>query len=659
MATVVQRQPPPPALPLTPLSIPPQPPLIADALDLSPLSQPMTADTACYSAEPSMDVPLEGLRMTDELFALISEYRANGYTWKGICSVIQCLPALTPEYLSYLYYRKVAERKPTSQAVELQQKQEHEHEHEHEQEQEEVVEDDKLAAAASSTSAGKTSVASSSKSLASIVHLTLGQFYTMQRLVRKHGENWDLIAAHLGIRQRDLKRCWRGYSVNSRVTTKWTDQETELLCQCVDANIDIVEAALIIGTKIPRQCRYKLAYLKREERCETDRAEGRDEWSKQAEEYLVRLIKNNETMDSIDWDATSQLLNKDAAKCKARYVHLQAKHAATPSASQIADISKEVERQHETRGLIDWAEVGRAAGVPELTCLEHNTYEGGKRAWTYRVETFSWATANRMRTFIMKYYPGPTARINFIAVSNYMWINAGDCIHMNDLLLGKFEWSASALAALRRLCTTGMSNKEIAKQLSPGLSEGRVALAMHFINKKEHPDGALKEGARHTVQRIIDEHAGKLNVAMIRLVIRRNLPLCHRDTLEKWTNGAMLAHPFYIGKVKDTTPAAVFKMVAEGGMTTRDVAEKLDVPDAMVTNMLKEHSARRHTKSWTPGEVGVLMALAASAKGKRNWRYISDRIGTKSPKQCRSKHQHLRNKPEYSSAQSHSCGGAI
>ncbi|KAJ1718156.1 hypothetical protein LPJ61_006799, partial [Coemansia biformis] len=136
--------------------------------------------------------------------------------------------------------------------------------------------------------------------------------------------------------------------------------------------------------------------------------------------------------------------------------------------------NQEVQRRLSQGHQIDWARVSQAVGLGVLKCLEICQVDNGKARWTYDPNTFSWEMADRMKAFIADNYPVP-AMPNFHAVSNYLWINRDDCIHMSDMLQGNIVWTDEIKAQLIDMHRKGMQYKDIGKQLSPNLSAQKVA----------------------------------------------------------------------------------------------------------------------------------------------------------------------------------------
>ncbi|KAJ1725850.1 hypothetical protein LPJ61_005617, partial [Coemansia biformis] len=112
-----------------------------------------------------------------------------------------------------------------------------------------------------------------------------------------------------------------------------------------------------------------------------------------------------------------------------------------------------------------------------LKCLEICQVDEGKAWWTYDPNSFSWEMADQMKAFLADNYPAP-ATPNFCAVSNYLWINREDCIHMSDLLRGNIVWTDEIKARVVDMRRKGMLFKDISKQLSPNLS-AQKARVMH------------------------------------------------------------------------------------------------------------------------------------------------------------------------------------
>ncbi|KAJ2056250.1 hypothetical protein GGI17_006295 [Coemansia sp. S146] len=84
--------------------------------------------------------------------------------------------------------------------------------------------------------------------------------------------------------------------------------------------------------------------------------------------------------------------------------------------------------------------LSEAMGLGLRECLELSQYDVGKARWHYNPDLFSQDMADSMTGFIEEYYSAPTP-VNYRAVSNFMWVTMEDCIHIHDVLQGKFKWT--------------------------------------------------------------------------------------------------------------------------------------------------------------------------------------------------------------------------
>ncbi|KAJ1726223.1 hypothetical protein LPJ61_005337, partial [Coemansia biformis] len=159
---------------------------------------------------------------------------------------------------------------------------------------------------------------------------------------------------------------------------------------------------------------------------------------------------------------------------KVKYHQNQELGIADPLQGHVDATNLEVQRQLSQGHQVDWAQVSQAVGLDVLKCLEICQVDNGRARWTYDPDTFSWEMADRMKAFIADNYPAP-ATPNFRAVSNYMWINRDDCIHMSNLLQGNIVWTDEIKARVVDMHSKGMRFKDISKQLSPNLSAQKVA----------------------------------------------------------------------------------------------------------------------------------------------------------------------------------------
>ncbi|KAJ1719270.1 hypothetical protein LPJ61_006341, partial [Coemansia biformis] len=171
------------------------------------------------------------------------------------------------------------------------------------------------------------------------------------------------------------------------------------------------------------------------------------------------------------------------------YTHGQIKYhqnqelgIADPLQGHMDATNQEVQRQLSQGHQVDWAQVSQAVGLDVLKCLEICQVDNGKARWTYDPNAFSWEMADRMKAFLADNYPAP-ATPNFRAVSNYLWVDREDCIHMSDLLQGNIVWTDEIKAQIVDMRRKGMRFKDISEQLSPNLSAQKVAGVYHQLQR--------------------------------------------------------------------------------------------------------------------------------------------------------------------------------
>ncbi|KAJ1950406.1 hypothetical protein EC988_004398, partial [Linderina pennispora] len=95
------------------------------------------------------------------------------------------------------------------------------------------------------------------------IKISIHGFNRLQQLVRQHGEDWDLIGREMHALPSKMRNAWKGYGLDTRITTEWTADELATLRRCKDSCIPPGKTARIIGTKLPVQCRAMLSKLRR------------------------------------------------------------------------------------------------------------------------------------------------------------------------------------------------------------------------------------------------------------------------------------------------------------------------------------------------------------------------------------------------------------
>ncbi|KAJ2782523.1 hypothetical protein H4R18_002216 [Coemansia javaensis] len=198
--------------------------------------------------------------------------------------------------------------------------------------------------------------------------------------------------------------------------------------------------------------------------------------------------------------------------------NLPRQKAAEPQQEHVDAVNQEVQRQYESGMGVDWAAVSQAVGLSELRCLELCRFSEGKVQWAHDPDAFCRDTADRMEAFIAEHYPPPVSP-NFNAVSNYMWIDINDCIHMAQMLRGEFEWTDEARARVVRMREQGMTYKEIARQLSPNLTARRIARHTYNMKRPQHTSLTPKEKKR--IRSIVDKNSGKVSFRKVMELAKR------------------------------------------------------------------------------------------------------------------------------------------
>ncbi|KAJ2784845.1 hypothetical protein H4R18_000879 [Coemansia javaensis] len=333
----------------------------------------------------------------------------------------------------------------------------------------------------------------------------------------------------------------------------------------------------------------------------------------------------------VDWAEVAAALGRTVRSCHTKHVY-DLHQTPDPRPGQADAVDKEVQRQRELGPDVDWAAVSRATGLAELECLELCRIDEIKARWTYDPDTFSQQTADRMKAFIAEHYPSPVAP-NFRAVSNYMWIDAGDCIHMAKMLRGEFEWTDEAKAKLVKLREQGLPFSEIARQLSPILTGYKVGTChWHLVHPKPTP---LTTEERQRIKNIINENAGKMPYFEIRRLVAeafRGSPQGSRlvNCMETYAT----AHPFYKARLKALDKAQIANVTLSGAASNAEVARRLDLPPRMMWALVFKAESEMFPGSWSREEEARLVDILRAQKRPYKWRIIAALLGTRSARQC-------------------------
>ncbi|KAJ2784830.1 hypothetical protein H4R18_000864 [Coemansia javaensis] len=393
--------------------------------------------------------------------------------------------------------------------------------------------------------------------------------YKLLSQYRERGFTWGEIHQRYPIYPSEISlvNAFLRYGVKSRTTsgppkrTRWTQAETKRIEEVVALYSGPSTRLLAVESLVKEfpEKRQKLGVP----------------WTASEAAKLHDLV-NSYGQGLIDWAEVAAALGRTVRSCYKK--HIRDRHQIADSKLRQADaVDREVQRQRELGPDVDWAAVSRATGLAELECLELCRIDEIKARWTYDPDTFSQQTADRMKAFIAEHYPSPVAP-NFRAVSNYMWIDAGDCARMAQLLRGVFEWTPEAKAKLLRLREQGLPFKE----------------------------------------NIVDENAGKMPYFEIRRLVAeafRGSPQGSRlvNCMETYAT----AHPFYKARLEALDKTQIANDILSGAASNAEAGVRAlgTVPLAFTKNAAEAPTGRP-----------PLVILHGLFGSKQNWRAISKQL---------------------------------
>ncbi|KAJ2407350.1 hypothetical protein J3F80_002885, partial [Coemansia sp. RSA 2526] len=451
-------------------------------------------------------------------------------------------------------------------------------------------------------------------------------------LVEAYGKDWERIGQETDVSPRRAQRIWAQHQQRQKVTQAWTKEELETLRNCIRDGIGMAEASRIIGTKMSYACNAKMQSLKRAG-LNNAFQKSRTLWNDDDVARLVHLVSTSKGGD-IDWTAIGKELGRTAKSCHLRYTKLHQKHY-NAKADHSQTVSREVQKQYEQHQRVDWTNVAQQLGLSERECLEANQFNDGKARWVYDPDTFSWDTADRMAQFIKNNYPKPVP-VNYTAVSNYMWTDKSDCVKMTSLLRGEVTWTAEALALVVRLRDSGMKFEDIAHQLSPTVSASRVTATYHK-QKNPHVYQPLLDTDRQQIKDIMDTRAHYMDFADLRALVIQSMPNANKSALYTFVDSHGAALPAYKERLKNSNVEHIASQIMSG--TKQSVlAKQMGIPSLMLTNLMRSRTFSMHSRTWTQEETDKLIEVARASPGPFNWKSISEEVGTKDPKQCRTRY---------------------
>ncbi|KAJ2860174.1 hypothetical protein GGH94_005674 [Coemansia aciculifera] len=201
-------------------------------------------------------------------------------------------------------------------------------------------------------------------------------------------------------------------------------------------------------------------------------------WAASDDETLLKMIDRSTMAAAAKWELVSKVLGRSMYACKVRFTIINGdSNRKQAMDGRESSVTGEVQRQRESSSAADWSQVSQVTGLGLRECLELSQYDGGKASWHYNPDSFSQSMADRMTGFIEEHYPAP-APVNYRAVSNFMWAAMEDCIHIHDMLQGKFKWTEADYERAAALRAQGLTYKEVARHLAPTLRWTSTANAL-------------------------------------------------------------------------------------------------------------------------------------------------------------------------------------
>ncbi|KAJ2077670.1 hypothetical protein H4R24_004992 [Coemansia sp. RSA 988] len=475
------------------------------------------------------------------------------------------------------------------------------------------------------------------------------EFFEMQALVRKHGEDWELIGQHMNIRPSDLAKNWVSYSIDTKITCKWLKSEMEILALCRSLGINCRATAKIISTKLPLQCRRKT--LKRHHLIDDSdfKASGSGtatiKGRKRAKSALrLQPMTIFSASDAEEDESTGKYagpaeegdedINWDTGHGSP--LHTAQVPMPTADSAQISQCIKDALQQNRK---VDWMTISQQTGFPIRYCLEQNRYNEGKSRWDYDASTFRWSQAQVLLHFINEHYPAPTP-IDFVAVSNFLWLYLADCIKMYELLRGQFEWGSAELALASRLSSEGWSNAQIARQLSPTMGGRRVRIALRQsrarlpeIKLPTEIDSDNVERVRRLVASGVS--AEDPDVPLILEQARAALPGYDSRVVNRCTLAILSIYPQFASRRN-------YQLQRPNRVVSANISAQDATPAISVHPTLASGSPPQISSKWTIEETMLLIQYARATRTSKNWKYFSTTLGTKTPSQCINKYRALR-----------------
>ncbi|KAJ2757407.1 hypothetical protein GGI19_000008 [Coemansia pectinata] len=406
------------------------------------------------------------------------------------------------------------------------------------------------------------------------------QMVRLRELVDEYGEDWDRIGKELDVLPSRAQRNWFEYGGDVGNRSAWSADETRQLQHLIDSGVKAKEAAKLLRVGSLRAYYYKMAETKSVDLQQRDYALSNSPWAAADDEALLKMVNESTTSVSAKWDQASKDLGRSVIACIYRFKVLHRSRIDITDDRESL-VTNEVQRQCESSSAVDWSQVSQATGLDVRECLELSLYDSGKARWQYDPDSFSQSMVDQMTGFIKEHYPAPVP-VNYRAVSNYMWVSIEDCIHIHDMLQGKFKWTKADYERATVLRVQGLSFNEVARHLSPTLSRQNVSKALREYSTPKPAREPISADELDQVSRLVDEYAGKYTVDEIIDKIRTQLHLKNRRDWHSLTTSRISAHSHYQAKSRAIDYNDLASRISTGQTTVKLAAKELDVPRPIV-----------------------------------------------------------------------------
>ncbi|KAJ2709223.1 hypothetical protein H4R19_004363 [Coemansia spiralis] len=342
--------------------------------------------------------------------------------------------------------------------------------------------------------------------------------------------------------------------------------------------------------------------------------------------------------DPIDWLAVGKQLGRHSPACVTMYYALKRPPPARLRHRPTDPASLEVQRQLACGSSIDWEQVSQAVGLDVRQCLELSQVDEGKGRWIYEPDTFSWATAERMKAFIADNYPAPMMA-NFRAVSNYMWLDMDDCIRMEGVLRGAMERTDELKAQITEMRRLGMVYKDIGLRLSPCINSEMVRRLVQ--GPWSSPKVALPPADKQRLRAFVDAHVDKCTFQELRALIHKTVDGPNKVSTSRLIIAYAAWHPGFKAHADSFGGAWVANRLASGA-TIPELAVEIGVSPVQIYRLASTHEISTYSSRWTKAETAQLLGILRSSARPYRWRFIGKKMVTKCFSQCCDKYTNLR-----------------